>query len=435
MKKLLIIITTAVVAVSCCSRPTGMHFDTSAGRAYYDESAECDTISYSMAMNVALSIRFQPMGSELDADLLVGAMLEEVQKETIDVDFLLANREKLNRYSEERIRPHSMAKRMAMFGQQTTDLPEIFDEEYTCEDISRSFGYDVGDYIRRMGFPVNMYWVAEAFKEALAFEGDAIDDSQLAIGQLDMRRCVSDYFSTDFRDYMLSKSRAWLNDVAAQRDVHMMVVEDDTLYYRVDVAGNGVRPRTERDTIGFSYDVYTQRGMLVESHEKRVASLREALEKELADTTAAKAQTKEMRISRIEKQLAETENLEIVLNRAVIKGSQYGVKNVGEGGQITLWMPASLAYGANGNRAVAPNEGVVMTIKLKSVKYGKTDEELAAEAEKAISVPGRPKIHNPSVKKGAFSKPQIEISGGQPVEKAEKAEKPSKPVKIVPVKK
>ena len=111
-----------------------------------------------------------------------------------------------------------------------------------------------------------------------------------------MRRCVNDYFTTELSDYMLAKSRTWLNNVAAQRDVHMMVVEGDTLYYRVDVAGNGVRPRTERDTIGFSYDVYTQRGMLVESHDKRVAALREALDKELADTTAAKAQTKEMPI-------------------------------------------------------------------------------------------------------------------------------------------
>ena len=103
MKKLLLIIATAVVAVSCCSRPTGMHFDTSTGRAYYDETVEMDTLSYSMAMNVALGIRFQPMGNDIDADLLVGAMLEEVQKEVVDVDFLQANREKLNQFSEERL--------------------------------------------------------------------------------------------------------------------------------------------------------------------------------------------------------------------------------------------------------------------------------------------------------------------------------------------
>ena len=57
-------------------------------------------------------------------------------------------------------------------------------------------------------------------------------------------------------------------------------------------------------------------------------------------------------MSRLEKQLADIENLEVVLDRAIIKGSQYGVKNIGEGGQITLWLPASLAYGDKGNRAV-----------------------------------------------------------------------------------
>ena len=432
MKKLLLIVATAVVAVSCCSRPTGMHFDTSTGRAYYDETVEMDTLSYSMAMNVALGIRFQPMGNDIDADLLVGAMLEEVQKEVVDVDFLQANREILNQFSEERLRPHIMAKRMAMFGQQTTDLPELFDEKFTKEDISRYYGYDIADYFRRMGMPINMYWVAKSFNEALAIEGDAIDDSQLAISQTDMRRCVNDYFTTELKDYMLAKSRTWLNDVATQRDVHMMVVEGDTLYYRVDVAGNGVRPRTERDTIGFSYDVYTQRGMLVESHEKRVAALREALDKELADTTAAKAQTKEMRVGRLEKQLADIENLEVVLDRAIIKGSQYGVKNIGEGGQITLWLPASLAYGEKGNRAVAPNEGVVMTIKLKSVKYGKSDEELAAEAESITPVPSKAKILHPSMMKGALAKPQIEVNSDKAANKAEKPAN-ANTIKVVPV--
>lgn len=433
MKKLLVIIAAAVVAVACCSRPTGLHFDTSAGRTYYEETVELDSMSYSIAMNVGLGIRFQPMGSELDAELLIATMLEEAAKETTDPDFLQANRDVLQQFSEERLRPHAIAKRMAMFGQTVPELPELFDEKFTKEDISRSFGYDIADYIRRMGFPVNMYWVAKAFNEALSLEGDAIVDSELTIGQIEMRRRVSKYFGNEFKEYMLSKSRAWLNDVAAQRDVHMMVAEGDTLYYRVDVAGNGVRPRNERDTIGFSYDVYTQRGLLVESHEKRVASLREALEKELADTTAAKAKNKEMRVSQLEKQLAETENLEIVLGRALIAGSQYGIKNVGEGGEITLWLPASLAYGENGNRVVAPNEGVVMNIKLKSVKYGKSDEELAAEAENAPSSPA--KIQNPSVKKGEdAAKPKIEISGGKPTDKAEQPQKVN-PIKIVPVKK
>ena len=46
-------------------------------------------------------------------------------------------------------------------------------------------------------------------------------------------------------------------------------------------------------------------------------------------------------------------------------------------------MPSSLAFGKMGNRFIAGNEGVVMSIRLKSVEYGKSDEEVAAEEEAA----------------------------------------------------
>ena len=179
---------------------------------------------------------------------------------------------------------------------------------------------------------------------------------------------------------MAEQSYKWLENVAQQKDFHPMIVVGLTLYYRVDKAGNGVKPRSLKDTVSFSYDVYTQRGELVESLEERVATIRAALDKALADTTATNKEMQAKRISTLQTQLEQNENLTVVLERAMIKGSQYGMQKVGEGGDITLWIPASLAYGAKGNKLVAPNEGIVMTIHLKSVVYGPTDEELEAKS-------------------------------------------------------
>ncbi|MBE6176050.1 MAG: hypothetical protein E7146_03520 [Rikenellaceae bacterium] len=435
MKRLLVILAAAVVAVSCCNQSTDNYFDTTTGRFYYNPDAELDTLSYSVAMNVGLGMRFHPTGMELSVESLIEGMKDEMANESVDLESMAENRDVLKRFSDERLHAYTVAKRKAMFlKDDNAELPELFDDvEFPRDMVSYSFGRDIADYIRRMGFEVNMYWVYKAMEEAMCFEGDVVEDSQLAIPQLDMRNAMSAYFKDDFRVYMADKSRAWLANVAEQRDVNMMVVDGDTLYYRVDVAGNGRRPRTERDTIGFSYDVYTQRGVLVESHDERVKTLREALDKELADTTTTNAQAKDMRIKRLEKQLDETENLEIVLGRALIKGSQYGVRNVGEGGQITLWLPASLAYGEKGNRIVGPNEGIVMNIKLKSVKYGKNDEELAAEALTPAVAPTNSKaIVKPVLPKKEDVAPKIEIKSGK---KADKKAASAKPVKVVPVQK
>ena len=76
----------------------------------------------------------------------------------------------------------------------------------------------------------------------------------------------------------------------------------------------------------------------------------------------------------------------------MIKGSQYGMQKVGEGGDITLWIPASLAYGEKGNKLVSPNEGVVMCIHLKKVAFGPTEEELEAQKilQRGVGTPMTP---------------------------------------------
>jgi hypothetical protein len=96
------------------------------------------------------------------------------------------------------------------------------------------------------------------------------------------------------------------------------------------------------------------------------------------------------RIETLQKQLEQNENLSVVLERAMIKGSQYGMQKVGEGGEITLWIPASLAYGDKGNKLVTPNEGIVMCIHLKKVAFGPTEEEIEAQKALKKGVPMNP---------------------------------------------
>ena len=138
------------------------------------------------------------------------------------------------------------------------------------------------------------------------------------------------------------------------------------------------------DTISFSYDLYTRSGKLVESHAQRADMVREALEKEKAANAEPDSKSA-ARIQQLSDQLNSIENLRIPVSKSLLKGLQYAVQNVGEGGEITVWMPSSLAFGERGNRVVHGHDAVVMNIHLKSVSYGPTDEELAAMEEEAKS--------------------------------------------------
>ena len=66
--------------------------------------------------------------------------------------------------------------------------------------------------------------------------------------------------------------------------------------------------------------------------------------------------------------MAEKNNpIEFPLNR-VIKGWTEGMKLIGKGGKITLWIPAELAYGERGaGNDIGPNEALRFDVELLEV--------------------------------------------------------------------
>lgn len=369
-----------------------MYFDNSDKRITNESTAEFDTLSYAVGMNLGLSIRFQPSGITFNHEALFTAFDAELAKEQIDYDFLAENSELLQRFSQERLQPYTMSQfRKKIAKQDTPNLTigtlNLFNSEFTEERVSEIFGHDMAGFILKSAYPLNMYWTRQAMSEALALETEIIHDTLLRLTMPQMRTTIQKYNTQELPKYFAKASYDWLKEVSKKRGVEAMAIDNDTLYYRIDIKGNNEKPRGMNDTIALSYDLYTRSGKLIESLAKREAQLREAVERaeiELADSITRSKSDRIKELQQLKEQLRNTENLRIPVSKALLKGMQYAVQNIGEGGKITVWMPASLAFGERGNRMVSPNDAVVMSIELKEVSYGPTEEELAAKQGKKI---------------------------------------------------
>ena len=398
MKKIFSAIIIAASVAACGKVDNSMYFDPSDKRVFEDATAEFDTLSYAVGMNLGLGMRFQQSGMTFDYETLINALDKELAKDVVNYEELEANKELIRRFSSERLQPYALSN----FAKQHQTLEDVlvptralFNDEFTLESVSAMYGRDMANYILTAAYPLNIHWLRTAMQEASEVDGQIVHDSLMRLTVQQMRGSLQNYHSRIHPEYIVNASREWLSDIAKKPNVNAMVIDEfDTLYFRVDKAGNGVKPRGMNDTISFSYDLYTRSGKLVESHSKRADMVREALEKEKLADTLPNGKSK-ARIKQLTDQLNDIENLRIPVSRGLLKGLQYAVQNVGEGGEITVWMPASLAFGERGNRMVHGNDAVVMSIHLKSVSYGPTDEELAAiEAEKKAKSLSLPKAEN-----------------------------------------
>lgn len=381
MKKIICAIIIAASFVACNKVDNSLYFDNSDNRVFDDATAEFDTLSYAVGMNLGLGLRFQPSGITFNYEVLVDAMAEEFEKNVFDYEAIDANKELVKRFTTERLQPYALSQfangKKEGLPNGNGNLQDVFNEEFTQDRVSEMFGRDMASYIYLAAYPLNMHWLRTAINDAASAEGNEVHDSLMRITVFQMRGALRDYHTRIHPEYIVETSKTWLESVAKQPNVQTMVVDEyDTLYFRVNKAGNDVKPRSMNDTIAFSYDLYTRSGKLVESHTKRANDIRKALELEKADTV--QDERHQARIKQLSDQLEHIENLRVPISKALLKGLQYGIQNIGEGGEITIWMPAPLAFGERGNRIVHGHDAVVMNVKLKSVSYGPTDEELEA---------------------------------------------------------
>ena len=212
------------------------------------------------------------------------------------------------------------------------------------DTTSYLLGVNFGLVMTQNGFgDLNMAQIQKGMKDALnAKEGQPMDSAfvkQFKIDPSDMNMIINSF---------LQKRTAYegaLNKEKGDKFRREFAVKNNAdstasgIVYLIQDSGSDVRATDDRDTVKVNY-----RGTLIDG-----------------------------------KEFDKNEGIEFPLNR-VIRGWTEGMKLVGEGGKITLVIPANLAYGERGPREIGANSTLIFDVDLLEV-HPYVEKEAAAPAK------------------------------------------------------
>ena len=302
-----------------------------------------DTLSYAVGADLGMNLNFGMADFNLNRDIVIENIKEFYANGDMEGEAIKETRTKMMQFQYTRFMPYMRAKRMQEMIQTDCpdtlpELPALYDEEFTMEGVSEMMGTNMGAAIKSIGEELNMRDLMRGMNEALALENAEVADSLLLMSQEQMRNFFQRFSERKQREAeekreqeMKENARLsieWLTDVEKEEGVQRT---ESGLLYRIERAGSEVKATEDTDKVLVHYEGTTREGKVFDSSYER------------------------------------NEPISFALNR-VIKGWTEGMKLVGVGGEITLWIPAELAYGERGAGSdIGPNEALKFKVELLEV--------------------------------------------------------------------
>lgn len=363
MKKILMIaaLVGAAMLVSCGGK----------GTVQMGNKSKLDTLSYAVGANVASGVKYQMRDIPFDAETIVEGLVdgafeksslthEEAVEQLRDY---FSNKRSARAMEIAKKRQEADSARLAQGDSTKVEYPvadeAMFESEQEREDISYAFGIDLGTNLSKSGMPLQLYWVGKALVDGFT-NNSQMDDIQV-------NNYLRIYFTETLPAQNAEASAEWLSKIEKKSGVKK--TESGLLYKVINAGDESVKAIDDADVVKVHYTGRTREGKVFDS------SIFANLPKE----------AQEMRKQwNPEAGEGEDEPAEFPLNR-VIKGWTEGMKLVGKGGKITLWIPAELAYGTQGaGQEIGPNEALEFEVELLDVtpvNQPEAEEPVAEEAE------------------------------------------------------
>ena len=300
-----------------------------------------DSISYCIGANVGLSVKFSVEELQLDQADVLASVKEFIANGDINSDEFMNNMQQLQMFQYNKFMPYMYAAEAHKNSERPDTLPalpQLYDETYTRENVSRWIGQTMAGNVVALKEELNLDQVEHGMQDGLKVEDIEKMDEVLKISQEQMNplfeamdKKMREKAEAELKSIAETNAKAsaeWLAEVEKQEGVQKT---ESGLLYRIDREGKGKRATKDEDIVRVDYEGRTREGRIFDSSYERGQAI------------------------------------EFPLN-GVIKGWTEGMKLVKTGGQITLWIPAELAYGERGaGQDIGPNEALEFTVELHEV--------------------------------------------------------------------
>lgn len=300
-----------------------------------------DSISYCIGANVGLSVKFSVEELQLDQADVLASVKEFIANGDINSEEFMNNMQQLQMFQYNKFMPYMYAAEAHKNSERPDTLPalpQLYDETYTRENVSRWIGQTMAGNVVALKEELNLDQVEHGMQDGLKVEDIEKMDEVLKITQEQMNplfeamdKKMREKAEAELKSIAETNAKAsaeWLAEVEKQEGVQKT---ESGLLYRIDREGKGKRATKDEDIVKVDYEGRTREGRIFDSSYERGQAI------------------------------------EFPLN-GVIKGWTEGMKLVKTGGQITLWIPAELAYGERGaGQDIGPNEALEFTVELHEV--------------------------------------------------------------------
>lgn len=300
-----------------------------------------DSLSYCIGANVGLSVKFSVEELQLDQADVLASVKEFIANGDINSEEFMNNMQQLQMFQYNKFMPYMYAAEAHKNSERPDTLPalpQLYDETYTRENVSRWIGQTMAGNVVALKEELNLDQVEHGMQDGLKVEDIEKMDEVLKITQEQMNplfeamdKKMREKAEAELKSIAETNAKAsaeWLAEVEKQEGVQKT---ESGLLYRIDREGKGKRATKDEDIVKVDYEGRTREGRIFDSSYERGQAI------------------------------------EFPLN-GVIKGWTEGMKLVKTGGQITLWIPAELAYGERGaGQDIGPNEALEFTVELHEV--------------------------------------------------------------------
>lgn len=317
------------------------------------DKSKMDTLSYAVGANIATGVNYQMSDIPFDvATVCKGLEQAATGKSKVEHEkaveslreYFMNKRDSLAEAIAEK-RAAADSARLAQGDSTRVEYPEadeaMFETEKQRDELSYALGVDLGTNLVGSKMPLQVYWVTKGISDVFA--------KQPQMQEMEVMQYLQKYFTVTVPAQNAEASAEWLQKIEKKSGVKK--TESGLLYKVVKAGDESVKATDDADVVKVHYTGRTRTG-------------------EVFDTSIFANRPKEqqeMILAQNPDAANQDEPIEFPLNR-VIAGWTEGMKLVGKGGTIILWIPAELAYGEQGaGQAIGPNEALEFEVELIDV--------------------------------------------------------------------